>query len=243
MHRPSRREQDRAETMVIFIHGFMGSPDHFSDLAEIVYEKGCSAMSILLPGHGAGMREFVRVGMDDWERHVRNEIERVDGRYKKIILVGHSMGGLLALGASLAESRVAGVLTIATPLKINRKALYLKIRLLTSPQLKEARRAYLRATSIGRSAFWHYLVLIRSVLSLLRLMRQTRRRLSEVTVPVTLVYSKSDETVDYRSAKIFEEGLSNSERAVVTLEQSWHTYYDAAERAVIAEKLLEMVGG
>jgi len=243
MHRPINRERDTAETMVIFIHGFMGSPDQFSDLADAVYEKGCSTMSILLPGHGAGMGEFVRSNMRDWERHVQSEIDRVDERYKKIILVGHSMGGLLALGASLApDSRVAGVLTIATPLKINKKSFYIKLQMMTRPSMSEIKRAYFRATSIGRSAFWHYLILSRPLYHLFRLIKQTRGRLAEVTVPVTLFYSRGDETVDYRSAKFFEEGLCNTEPTVVTLDKSWHAYYDAAERAVIVGKLLEMVG-
>jgi len=220
----------------------MGSPDHFDDLAELVHQQGCSSMSILLPGHGAGMRAFVKSNMDDWTRHVQDEIGAVRDKYREIILVGHSMGGLLALSASLVrENRVAGVILIATPLKINLKSVYLKLRLLTFPGTNEIKQAYVKSKSIGRSAIFFYPCIIRPILSLFRLIRQTRRRLGEVFVPVYLFYSKSDETVAYQSAKLFYEGLCNTERTVFTLDRSWHAFYYEDERSVIAEKLLSLI--
>jgi len=220
----------------------MGSPDHFDDLAELVYEHGCSTMSILLPGHGAGMREFVNSGLDDWTRHVQEEIDKVKDRYSAIFLVGHSMGGLLALNASLVkENPVAGIALIATPLKLNLKSVYLKLRLITFPRTNEIKRAYIKSKSIGRSAIVFYPRIMRPIHSLFQLIKQIKQRLPEVSVPVYLFYSKSDETVSYESAKLFYEGLCNTERILFPLDRSWHAFYYEDERSIIAEKLLELI--
>ncbi|MDR0839413.1 MAG: hypothetical protein LBN99_07195, partial [Oscillospiraceae bacterium] len=72
MHTPVFTE--RGDPLVIFIHGFMGSPDQFADMADAVVSRGGSALSVLLPGHGGDSREFARCGADAWEAHVRGEI-------------------------------------------------------------------------------------------------------------------------------------------------------------------------
>jgi len=242
MHLPSYQEREQAEKLVIFIHGFMGSPDHFVDLAELVYEHGCSTLSILLPGHGAGMREFVRSDMDDWTRHVQEEIDKVRDKYKTIFLVGHSMGGLLAINASLVKAnRIAGLVLIAVPMKLNLKSVYLKLRLLTFPRENEIKQAYVKSKSIGTSAVFYYPCIIRPILSLFQLIKQTKQRLPEVSVPVYLFYSKSDETVSYKSAKLLYEGLCNTERTAFSLDRSWHAFYYEDERGIIAKKLLELI--
>ena len=51
MHDPFSKEHNDTETAVMFIHGFMGSPNQFADLADDVYNKGYSYTSILLPGN------------------------------------------------------------------------------------------------------------------------------------------------------------------------------------------------
>ena len=57
-HRPYYREREGADTIVIFIHGFFGSPSQFWELSAIAWEKGYSIASLLLPGHGGIMDRF-----------------------------------------------------------------------------------------------------------------------------------------------------------------------------------------
>ena len=40
------------DTIVIFIHGFLGSPHQFIDLADFVSHMGYACGALLLPGHG-----------------------------------------------------------------------------------------------------------------------------------------------------------------------------------------------
>ena len=245
MHIPTYKKCNDTDRAVVFIHGFMGSPNQFTDLADAVYNNGCSCMSILLPGHGVGMNGFVKFGVADWERHVQNEIDIIKHEYKEIFLVGHSMGGLLALNASLIkENNIAGVVLISTPLKVNLlnlKSLWQKIRLLTFSNNNEIKSVYIKSNGIGKLKIFTYPSIISPFINFYKLIKKTKKHLSQVFVPVLIFQSKNDETASYKSAKLFYEGLCNTQRTVFSLEKSWHAFYDDSERKFIRDKLIQFI--
>jgi len=223
----------------------MGGPNQFTDLEEAVYEAGCTCTSVLLPGHGAGIREFVKFGVGDWQRHLQDEIDKIKRDHKQIVLVGHSMGGLLALGASLnKENHIAAVVLLSTPLKIyllNLRSLWFKLRLLRFPKDNEVRAAYIKSNSITLSKLFFYPSLIKPVIQLYKLIRRTKKHLSDVFVPVYMFHSKNDETTAYQSAALLYEGLCNTQRTAFALDKSWHAFYSADERKLIQDQLIVLI--
>ena len=246
MHEPVFREYANSDTAVVFIHGMMGSPTQFTDLADAVYAQGCTYLSVLLPGHGVDAAAFTKFGLCDWETHLQGELNQLNGKYKKIYLAGHSMGGLLALNASLRkENHIAGILLISTPLRVyllNLKSLLRKLRLLTWPKTHPIKSVYLGANSIAKPKQWFCPPPIRPLAGLYRLMRKTKQHLPYVTVPVRMFFSQKDETTSYKSAVLLYDELCNTQRDLFSLSHSWHAYYDEAERKHIVEQLLELVG-
>jgi len=245
MHTPTYKKCTNTDRAVIFIHGFMGSPNQFTDLADAVYDNGCSCTSILLPGHGVSTGEFVKFGISDWECHLQNEIDRVKHDYKEIFLVGHSMGGLLALNASLIkENNISGVVLISTPLKINMlnlKSIWQKIRLLTFSKNHEIKSMYLKSNGISKLKIFTYPSIISPFVNFYKLVKKTKKRLSEVFVPVLIFQSKNDETASYKSAKLFHESLCNTQRTAFSLEKSWHAFYYDDERKIIKDELIQFI--
>ena len=245
VHIPTYKKYNNADCAVIFIHGFMGSPNQFTDLAEAVYNIGCTYMSVLLPGHGGGTDEFVRFGTLDWQRHVQSEIDKIKHDYKKIFLVGHSMGGLLALNASLVkDNNISGVVLISTPLKtylLNPKSLLRKLRLLLLPKNNEIKSAYIKSNSVAAKKFWHFPLAVKPVMNFYRLVRQTNKRLPEVVVPVCMFHSRNDETTSYKSAGILYERLCSAPKTAFSLDKSWHAFYVEDEREIIKNKLIEFI--
>ncbi len=247
MHQPHYQQTENARALCVLIHGFWGSPDQFDDLAAQLTLRGFAVLALLLPGHGSTGRDFAKYGVKDWENHVQTEIARYAPLYDKVYLIGHSMGGLLALSASLHPAcRVAGVCLIFTPLKIQfltSQALFGHIKMVLLKSHRDIRSTYFRAYSIGKTPLWVYPLWLKTVCALYQLMRQTAAQLSEVRVPVTLVHSASDETVAHKSADLLESGLIHCAVTRFTLKDSWHSYIAPKERQMLLDAVLHCVQG
>ena len=245
MHNPTFLKCDDADTAVIFIHGLFGSPNQFVELADAVYNMGCTCKCVLLPGHGGGMSEFAKSGVADWQQHLQNEIDKIKLDHKRVFLVGHSMGGLLALNASmLKENNISGVFLIATPLKVHivdPKSILRKRQLLRFPKDNEIKSAYMKLNSVKMPKRFVYLPPVRTIREFYKLMRQTEKRLPEVFVPVHMIHSRGDETTSYKSATLFYKGLRNTQRATFSLDKSWHAFYYDDEQEIVRDKLIEFI--
>jgi len=245
MHNPVLHELDGSSTIVMFIHGFMGSPNQFESLIETVHNAGCSYCSILLPGHGFRMNEFSKSNSHDWERHVQTEIDKIKDKYEKIYLFGHSMGGLLALNASLNnENKIAGVFILQTPLKINTtnfKFLIPKLKLLFYPRSNAIKAVYIRSKSIDMSNLLLYPLIVKPILNFYKLLCKTNKNLKNVVVPVHMIYSTTDETTSYKSLRLMYEGLCNTKRDCFTIHNSWHAYFSHEDWRLISKELSRFV--
>ena len=231
------------DTAVVFIHGFMGSPGQFADLAAAVHDLGFAYKSILLPGHGGTLRNFIQSRAEDWQRHVQEEIDNIKATHGRIYLVGHSMGGLLALNAANLDG-ISGIMLLSTPLKVywlNPKASWAKLRLLTLPKEHEVKQTYTASNSVVASRVFFYPLAAKPLMQLYKLMRQTKKRLPDVRIPVYMFHSRRDETTAYKSAAILGKKLPQS--TAFQLENSWHAHYCKDEREKIKTCLLEMIRG
>ncbi len=227
-HREIVRERDGATTLVLFIHGIMGSPRQFLPYIDRVCDQGYSAVALLLPGHDRGALAFSRTGLLHWEAYVRRQIRAYAARYERIVIVGHSMGGLLGLNESTEKkSHIAGVFLISPPIQINLApwSIQARARLALSARQKEMWQRYTDLSSVSASSLPVYLLWSRPFGALLLLIRKTRRRMGEFTVPVYYVHSKRDESVSERSHDALERGLVNAEHEGMTLSDSWHTWF------------------
>lgn len=255
-HAPLFMENTDSKSLVMFIHGFMGSPRLFDDLAKSVYHQGFSAASLLLPGHGGSSKDFASGTMERWQRHVDAEIERFSNDYKNVRLVGHSMGGLLALNAAVRfTGLVRSVFMMASPFKLalfNAKAAKTRIKMVFYRKSHPVKAVYLACAGIQSSAtFWRdtdagfrmspdlLWRMAKPGVELKKLMHATIGVLPNVSVPVTAVYSRSDELTSFASLDILKSGLSGIPFDEVLLTDSLHNYFPEHERVLIEQTLLK----
>lgn len=242
-HRPYYRDREGSDTIVVFIHGFFGSPSQFWDLSAIAWEKGYSIASLLLPGHGGPGREFIRTPGRRWVRFAMQRIRQYAVKYPRVLVAGHSMGGLLALHASLfPENHVAGVFLLNTPLSIRFTVRGTKngLKAVFAPPkyLDVVSRSYRQTNSVQKMALPKYLQMLPRVADLQRIMARVRKELPKVRVPVTIIQSRRDETVRWRSAIDLSAGMKQAPCRVVWLQSSWHSYYASGEKEVVEREFL-----
>ncbi|MDD4323414.1 MAG: alpha/beta fold hydrolase [Eubacteriales bacterium] len=231
-----------SDKIIIFVHGFMGSPTQFNELMDFAYENGFSVVSLLLPGHGKSGFSFAMSTLRSWEEYLDNQLRRF-ASYKVKYIVGHSIGGLLALNASL-KFDLDGIVLISTPLKIylfKPTALLKRFKLLfnrVEPHIKET---YKNSKSIGRPYLISMPLWFRVLSQPHILMRKTRKNLAKVHVPVLIIHSESDETASIKSSALFDTLLLNSQHEIVMLKESWHAFYTEEEKEIIRAKISDFI--
>lgn len=238
MHKEYKRIIDGADTAVLFIHGILGTPNHFKDFVSLVPQE-YSIYNLLLDGHGKGVVEFSHTSMKVWKNQVENAINELLETHRQIIIVAHSMGTLFALQQSYERSReVNGLFLLATPLKINIKLkMFLNSTKLYFNKIKpddiEAL-AYKAACGIKQDKkFWLYLGWIPRFLELFKEIKHTRTLIKDILVPCCVFQSKNDEMVSLKSIDLLNNNIFIE---CNVLQNSSHHYYFENDYKNVLEK-------
>jgi alpha-beta hydrolase superfamily lysophospholipase len=80
---------------ILFIHGFNSTYFSHVHFLEALYEEGYNLFTFDLPNHGVNVSHTEQFLFADYLKYIKQFI--IDNKLKKIILIGHSMGGGLAL--------------------------------------------------------------------------------------------------------------------------------------------------
>lgn len=102
----------KGETAVLFVHGFNDVPYVWKRFVERLSEQGVSCRAMRLPGAGERDCHPTLAGA---RAAVDAELKALKAAYRRVVLVGHSLGGALALDAVL---RVSGASDAVLPDKL-----------------------------------------------------------------------------------------------------------------------------
>ncbi len=106
-----------AEAACLLIHGYGGSPFEVEGLAQALETAGFATRVPTLPGHAGGYADFGDAHFNDWLAYVEKELTGLQKQYAKVMLLGFSMGGVLALNLA-CKYPVAGIVTLSAPLYV-----------------------------------------------------------------------------------------------------------------------------
>ena len=79
------------------IHGFSSSTYETKELAAYLGGKNIHTITRNLPGHGTSPEECNRVKYENWLNFIEQDLAVLSNKSTKIIVIGMSMGGVLAL--------------------------------------------------------------------------------------------------------------------------------------------------
>lgn len=221
-------------TAILMIHGFADSPAVFRMLAAQLapYQLHCHAMR--LPGSGDALQVAARQTTESLLAAIQHEIARLRTSHERVWLLGHSLGGGLALLTQLRDPTAAdGLLLLAPLLKVSRArspllpphlwfwiaqtALPLSATFESSfaPQVLTHDGSAIRYTRDRFIPFATYRILF-------QLTHTLGRRAANFTVPLFAALAATDRIVDTPAAHAWLSAATTPRRQLITLPESGH---------------------
>lgn len=203
---------DGGEPAALLVHGFPGTPDEMRPLAESLHAAGWSVVAPLLSGFGPEIELLPQYTHDDWAYDIMQRLEELQRTHAPVVLVGHSMGGSLAIRIAAARRPDALVLLApfwrldvwwhpAWPLLqyVVREFKPFDILDMDDPEMRAAVEDYLPNADLNdphvRRQLQDYRVPSTVIAQALAAGRQARLSAPAVTAPTLLIQGQHDELV------------------------------------------------
>lgn len=242
MHREYKRIAEHPDKAILFIHGIVGTPNHFKNLVSLVPDA-MSVYNILLDGHGKGAKDFSKTSMKKWEGQIAAAVSNLAQNHNEIYIVAHSLGCLLAIEQAVKNPKIKKLFLLAVPLK-----LFLKPKMFANsckvyfnkidPTDEEALAAKACYGIENDKNLLHYFGWAPRFLELFSKIRKTRKIVGSVKIPSIACQSRMDEMVSRKSAKLLAQ---NPNISILELENSGHYYYPSVDFSLMKEKFLEFI--
>lgn len=219
----------------------MGSVKQFVPLISLLQGNSrIDQYNISLPGHDGTISDFKNSNRFAWQKCVNDKISELREEYDGLILVGHSMGGLLLINAAIeCADKIRAVITIALPLYVIMTVRAIKIRIHCIGKIHENKNESISAAremnGVSGITLFNSYKLFPNTLGLFQLMRETRKELHKLTVPLTIIHSVNDEIVSIKTVCFAQMVLPDVN--VVTLEQASHFWFPSREMNKIKEQI------
>ena len=226
------------ERGALLIHGFTGFPRDMRPVGEALQAAGVTALGVRLPGHGTQVDDLLRNHWVDWYQAVLDGYHVLRGLCREVVVIGLSMGGVLALRLAV-EQKVLGVATLSAPsvLHLNQLDWRAHNARLISPIMRAVPKDY-----EGDPPPDVYPVFpMVAVAQFFDLLQATDPYLPRVTVPALIVHSRADDFIKPENATYYSLRLINSPHELFWLERSEHVVTTSVEQAALLERVVGFV--
>jgi carboxylesterase len=234
-----------AGVSALLIHGLTGTPYEMRYLGEQLAARGVRVRAVKLAGNAGLPEELGTASYDNWYESVVNGHEELRQYGEPIVVVGLSMGAVLAarLTADQSES-IAGV-TLLAPAFFLPTSTTLALRALRGILGSIVDRIYLfnpGASDIHDAAARSMhpncrLMPLSAPISLLDLSALVRPMLSRITQPALVMHAKRDHTCPMRKNVAYAmKHLGSTEKRAIELDDSYHVItVDSEKERVVGE--------
>lgn len=109
---------------VLMLHSFTSTPQEFMDMANFLASKNFTIYAPVIAGHGTSPADLAKTTIGQWQKSVEEAYIKLYQEVDKVYIIGSSFGGNLAfdLAAKFSDS-IAGIISLATPIKLRRNIL------------------------------------------------------------------------------------------------------------------------
>lgn len=235
----------------LLLHGLTGTPYEMRYLGEQLAAAGIRAHGVRLAGHCGRPEELGASDHGAWYKSAVDGFERLRAFGDPIVVVGLSMGALLATRLALDQPEAVAAVAMLAPAFVLSRNVELTIRLVR-PFARWTERIYVHKDSPSdvhdagarRVHPGIRLMPVRAVLSLNELSGYVRPRLGQLKQPVLLIHSRRDHTCPFdANVNLLMRRLGSLTKHLIPLEESFHVITVDNEKDRVATEVVDFIGG
>lgn len=214
---------------VLLLHGLLASPAELRDYGAYLLTQGYTVLGIRLRGHGTSPYDLREQSWKDWYDSVQKGHTILHAYCERIIVIGFSTGGALALQLALdCPATVKAVVAVAVPVK------FIKPKLMLVPLLHGANKLLDWAPPYyeGVKAFVanepehphvnYRSVPVKSLFELRKLIQSGADLWPDITAPTLILHAERDPVVSVESAYILLNKLGSKDKRLVLVKATHH---------------------
>lgn len=236
----------------LLLHGAGGGTAwDLKEFAKVLHSK--TGVTIWLPtlkGYGTRPEDLYGITFADWMANAREGVTKLQQNCDWIFVIGHSVGGLLALLLASEQKEINAVVTWAAPIIIRDRRIILFPVINKIPLIRRVipKKIASTATEEEKDQGWVGYDWIPSSIGFVVLegIKRVKQSLSKVTCPTFIIQGTKDELASRNSAKKVYQSIKSKMKEIWYVEGAPHPimYYEPYKSELFAQTIafLETAG-
>ena len=222
------------DTALLLVHGFNDTPRTFERMAPALHRQGFTVRAIRLPGFGVPVDQMHQCTCEQWVQTLLDNAHELRDQKKQVIVVGHSLGGAVTLGAITRSPELfdaAVLLAPAVDVANNRSPL------LPTRVWRRLGDLLLQFSNVYQSPYdrndcrdpeyrnpeYKYPFSTRNIVQqTFRLMDQNLPAAESIKMPVLMILSRDDRVTDWVAAEKYFGRIGSADKQLKFYDESGH---------------------
>ena len=229
---------------ILVVHGYKSAPKEIESLSRFLNGFGFKVYAVRLKGHGTAPVNMSDVSWDDWYDSVQRAYAALSNLCSKVVMIGFSTGGLLALLSASKKNPDNKKLVAIVAINAAIKLLDIKARMvpginfwndmLEKLHIEKGRFEYVDDVPENPEINYsrNYL---KGVGQLEELMKICEKNLEKVTTKTLIIQANQDPIVNPISGKIIYEKIHSTEKNLVEINFNNHVVINGDRKEEVFE--------
>ena len=213
---------------IMVIHGFGGGRYEIMPLADRLKAEGWIVETPVVVGHEKDSCEMAKFNNEEWTDGIENDFNQLIKKCDKVVAVGFSMGGLLAVNLCVRR-RLAALVTVNMPIYyFDPKRMLANIREGGREEIK----SYIEKCK-GKP--------FHSLVEFQKLLNATKPMVKNIDCPIMVIQSQDDETARKSSGDYIFDNAKSETKRILKPPKGGHAIFTTEHYHNCAEEIIKFI--
>jgi len=231
---------------LLLLHGLSSTPAVWQQIVAKCVKVNYTIHAPVLAGHSNKAEDLLNIVWQDWLQGVEQAYIELSQQCENVIIIGHSLGGSLALQLAAKYSQIQKLFLVAPAVfPIFSLKFFIKLRITTLFQKLGLQFLPPLGGNIKKSGVWecaYSRIAIRALEEVYQCMLSTQRLLPQINTPITLFQAKHDLLIPRKETANILQKVNSTEKELIWYTDSYHVIPLDNNADELTEKILQDVG-